>query len=109
MINSAAIAKDKAALAAEEGKLKKLLASIKKLFAKEFLWVLVVLLLGIPLALILTYLVNAYANENIMHMITKLLEGKPVFIGAYAVSLAGIYFTRSVVGAINLMANKPTS
>ena len=42
-----------------------------------------------------------------MEMINKLLNGKPLFIGAYAVSLAGIYFTRTVVGAINLMANKP--
>lgn len=108
-MNSATLAKDKAALAKEEGKLKKLLAAIKKLFAKEFLWVLVVLLLGLPLALTITYVVETYGSEDIINMIKKILEGKPLFIGAYAVSLAGIYFTRTVVGAIKLMANKPKS
>ncbi|KJS05769.1 MAG: hypothetical protein VR77_01515 [Flavobacteriales bacterium BRH_c54] len=108
-MSSATIAKEKAALAQEEGKLKKLIATIKKFFAKEFLWVLFVLLLGLPIGLIITYIIETYSSEKIMEMINKLLNGKPLFIGAYAVSLAGIYFTRTVVGAINLMANKPKS
>ncbi|MBL1232860.1 MAG: hypothetical protein COA31_009080 [Flavobacteriales bacterium] len=108
-MSSATIAKEKAALAQEEGKLKKLIAAIKKFFAKEFLWVLFVLLLGLPIGLIITYIIETYGSEKIMEMINKLLNGKPLFIGAYAVSLAGIYFTRTVVGAINLMANKPKS
>lgn len=108
-MNSATIASQKAALAKEEGKLKKLLAAIKKLFAKEFLWVLFVLLLGLPLALIMTYITETYASEKILKMITKLLKDKPLFVAAYAVSLTGIYFTRTVVGAINLMTSKPKS
>ena len=73
-MSSATIAKEKAALAQEEGKLKKLIATIKKFFAKEFLWVLFVLLLGLPIGLIITYIIETYGSEKIMEMINKLLN-----------------------------------
>lgn len=108
-MNSATITNQKAALAKEEGKLKKMIVAIKIFFAKEFLWVLFVLLLGLPIGLIITYIIETYGTEKMMEIIDKLLNGKPLFIGSYAVSLAGIYFTRTVVGAINLMVVKPKS
>lgn len=108
-MNSKTLTSQKALLAKEEGKLKKLLVAIKKLFAKEFLWVLLVLLLGLPLALIITYILETYASEQILEMTTKILKDKPLFMGAYLLSLVGIYFTRTVVGAIHLLTNKPKS
>lgn len=101
--------KEVAAFKEGEGKLKKLFASIKKLISKEFLWVLVVLLLGLPLALILTYLFETHASEEMLVMTKKILEGNPLFIGAYMICLGGIYFTRMVVGAIKTATKKPAS
>ena len=103
---SGVIAKEQAALTQEAGKLKKLFAAIKKFFAKEFLWVLFVLLFGLPSALIITYVLETYCSEKLLAVINELLQGKPTFVGAYALSLAGIYFTRTVVGAIKTMVTK---
>lgn len=108
-MNSRTLTSQKALFVKEEGKLKKLLVAIKKLFAKEFLWVLLVLLLSLPLALIITYIIETYASEQILRMITEILKDKPLFMGVYLLSLVGIYFARTVVGAINLLTIKPKS
>jgi hypothetical protein len=106
---SVALAKKKAALIKDEGKLMKLFKVIKKLFAKEFLWILLILLLALPIALIITYVLEAYGPEVFLITINKLLEGKPIFIVAYGVSIAGIYFSRIVLGAIKTLTNKSIS
>jgi len=106
---SAMLTADKATLTKGEGKMKKLFASIKKLFAKEFLWMLFILLLGLPLALIASYLTETYASAKILTEIDKLLGEYSLFDGFYLLSLVGIYFTRVVVGAIKTMINKPKS
>lgn len=103
------LANDKAELAKGEAKFKKIIASIKKLFAKGFLIILIILLLGIPLALIITYTIQTYCSEKTIEVITKLLNGKPLFVYAYALSIAGIYFIRIVVGAIKTLSKKTKS
>lgn len=106
---SAVLEKEQAALTAAEGKLKKLLAAVKKFFSKEFLWVLLILLMGLPLALIMTYVLETYASEEVLSALTTLLEDSPLYIGCYVTSLGGIYFTRMVVGAIKTLITKPES
>jgi hypothetical protein len=98
--------KDQAALMKEEGKLKKFFVAVKKFFAKEFLWVVFVVLLGLPLALILNYLLKTFGSIEVLRVVDELLDEKPQFVGCYAISCSGIYFTRAVIGAINLMVNQ---
>ena len=99
-------AKGKEALAAEEGKLKKLLKAVKKIIAKEFLWVLFILLISIPLALALKYIVETYASAETITAIYEVLDGITLSVGCYAVSIAGFYFARMVVGAIKTLTEK---
>lgn len=103
---SAGVEKAKAAMAAEEAKLKKLLKAVKKFFAKEFLWVLFVLTLSVPLALIIEYIYQEYATENIKTTVVEILDKNPPLLGAYVLSIAGIYFTRTTVGAIKTLTKK---
>ena len=98
---STSLAKEKAALAGDVSKLQKLFAVVKKFFAKEFLWILFVLLFAVPLALIMEYVVKTFASDEDRKVITELLDGKiSLFVGCYAVAAAGIYFTRLVVNAM---------
>ena len=103
---SESVAKGKEALAAEEGKLMKLLKAVKKIVAKEFLWVLFIALMSIPLALIMKYLVETYASGKTIAAICEALDGITLAVGCYAVSIAGFYFARTVVGAIKTLTEK---
>lgn len=100
------LAQEKANLAKDEGIIKKLFASIQKLFAKEFLWVVFVLILGLPLGLTITYLIQHLASLQIKNAILEIIHHKPLFIACYVFSLVGIYFTRTVIGAIDMMVHK---
>lgn len=93
-----------AALKSEEGKLKKVFAAIKNFFAKEFLWLLFILILAIPIAFITEYIFNNYAPKSAD--IKQNLNGQSIFVAAYIVSIAGCYFTRIIVGAIQTLASK---
>ena len=77
-----------------------------KFFAKEFLWVLMVLLLSIPLALILRYAYCEIAPNEVEITVDEMLNGNSLLIAAYGVSIAGIYFTRTTVGAIKTLTKK---
>ena len=103
---SGALSKRKAALAAEEGKLKKLLKLLKKIMAKEFLWVLFILLMSIPLSLILKHLINTYASCDLIEYVYDVLEGDYLLESSYIVSVAGFYFSRTLIGAINTLTEK---
>ena len=100
---SDAVAKGKEALAAEEGKLKKFLEAVKKLFAKEFLWVLFVALVSLPLALALEYIIVTYVSEENIERICEALDGYSLFMGCYGISIVGFYFTRTIIGAIKTL------
>jgi len=110
---SGALAKEKAAAAKEVGKLKKLLASIKKFFAKEFLWILFVALSALPIAFIMEYILETYIPEEIAIKIKENLKenlkDKSLLTGTYILSVAGIYFTRAIIGAIAVTVKKPES
>lgn len=103
---SGTLADAKATMAAEEGKLKKLLKAIKKVMAKEFLWVLLVLILAIPLAFIFMYILDEYASGKTVEYICEILGEIPLFMGCYLLSIAGIYFARMTNGAIKTLTEK---
>lgn len=103
---SGVLAKEQAALAKQVGTITKLFLAIKKILAKEFLWILFATVLSLPLALIITYLLKKYAPSTLLDLILQLLPGIPLFIDAFALSIAGIYFTRTVVGAIQTLTKK---
>lgn len=96
----------------DSGKLKKLYATIKKAVAKEFLWILLVLGISIPLALILQYIIsldakilNAKIAEDLQDLENIIAPNQPAFWVLYTITVAGIYFTRMVVGAIKTQLN----
>jgi sorbitol-specific phosphotransferase system component IIC len=104
---STTLKKEQAYLQEEAGKLKKAFEAIKKFFSKEFLWVLGVFLLALPLALTLTYLVENYTSKSFQNAILTNLKGNSLFYGAYLFSIAGIYLSRMVSGAIYNLTNTP--
>ncbi len=93
-------------LETEEGKWTKLYAAIKKIIAKEFLWALVSIILALPLAAVTVYLLNNYGSKELYTVITGFLEEQEFYTAAYVVNLAGIYFSRMVIGAIKTLTNK---
>jgi len=105
---SIALAKPMGGIELDESKWKKLFGVLKKFFAKEFLWAMFTLLLALPLASITVYLFNTYAGPETQGAITEILNGNPLYAGAYIVNLAGIYFSRTVVGAIKTLTTKKT-
>ena len=100
------LGKEQAALTKEVGKLKKIFDAIKKFLAKEFLWVLLALIIGLPVALVITYVINNYAPEELKTIVDNYLNGKPTLVGAYALSLVGIYFARTLAGVLKTLGGK---
>ncbi len=89
------------------GALKKLVASIKKAVAKEFLSVLLIMAISIPLALALQYIISADAQlleaeriKDLEEITAILTPNQPPFRVLYALCVAGIYFSRLVTGAL---------
>ncbi|WP_417591673.1 hypothetical protein [Owenweeksia hongkongensis] len=76
---------------------------IVKFVAKEFLWVFVILLVGIPLAFVFVYVIEAYSSHGIKAELSGLSDKLPLIFVAYVYSVLGVYFTRMVVSAINTM------
>ncbi|WP_417873735.1 hypothetical protein [Xanthomarina gelatinilytica] len=81
----------------------KVIGVIVKFFAKEFLWVFGILLIGIPLAFVFVYVIDAYSEDSIKTELYGLTDKIPLILIAYIYSVLGVYFTRMVVSAINTM------
>ncbi len=106
---------------AEAGKLKKIAAALQKIISKEFLWMLFVLMISIPIALIGMYIIHfctdivgegttivpqevAAEFEEVASIISK---KHPTFMVLYGITVLGIYFSRMVIAAIKTqLANK---
>ena len=101
------VAKEQAALKKEGGKLMKFLTMVKKFISKEFLWVLYVLLLALPLGYVLMQLFFKLPTD-IRSQIIEWLNTVPLYILTYALAIIGVYFTRMVIGAIKTLT-KPKS
>lgn len=106
---SATLAQEKANLAKDTGMVKKFLKTIQKFFAKEFLWVLFLLILGLPMGLVVTFMIQHFASPQVFQVIQAIIKDTPLFIASYLFSLVGFYFTRTIIGAIEMMVNKSKS
>ena len=94
------------------GKAKKIIKVVKKAISKELLWLLFVLIISIPIALIIAYVVSSEAEilnkqlsrdlEDISEIIT---HQRPAFTLIYTICVVGIYFSRMVVNAIKTLVN----
>lgn len=102
------IAQAQAALAKEEGKLKKLLKAVKKAMSKEFLWILIILIAGLPVAVIISGIVTKYDPSFTMLKadLGNVVAGYPDFMLAYLIGIAGIYFSRTTAGAVSTLLKK---
>lgn len=103
---STAHPQEKATLEKDTGILIKIFTAIQKLIAKEFLWIILILGLGLPTGLIFSYVIQFFASEEVLLVIQQILKDIPLFIPCYILSLIGIYFTRTVLAAIKLLVNK---
>ncbi|HIB47315.1 MAG TPA: hypothetical protein EYN07_07990 [Flavobacteriaceae bacterium] len=102
---SGILAKEKAALAKEEGKLTKFLKAVQKFMAKEFLWVLLAVVLAFPLAYLIDYVLQNYMYE-VYGDLKIYMNDRPVLLATYLIAIAGIYFARAVAGSIALALKK---
>jgi len=91
----------------ESGKIKKIFATIKKVISKEFLWGLFVLIVSIPVALIMEYIISVDAHilstkisQEIEEVSGIITTKRPMFRVLYGISVVGIYFSRMVVVAV---------
>ncbi|MDO5968955.1 hypothetical protein Q4Q35_03970 [Flavivirga aquimarina] len=93
---------------AEAGKLKKILEAVKKALSKELLWVLFIVLLGIPVTLIVAYLISLTSIDlsGVFSIITEDLY--PSFVVLYIACVIGIYFSRIVALAIKTQLESKT-
>lgn len=94
---------------AEEGKLAKLAKALKKFVSKEFLWVLFVIVLALPLTLMTSYIIKKYAYEDAMKIVNIISEGSSLFVVNLFINMAGIYLARAVAGALETLSLKPKS
>ncbi len=105
---SVASAGDTKKLKADAGKLKKILAAVKKALSKELLWSLFVALLAVPVTFILAYLIDISAID--LTEVFDIITGNryPPFVVLYIISVLGIYFSRIVATAIKTQLESKT-
>ncbi len=94
----------------------KLVGVIKKTLAKEFLSLLVILILAFPIALLITYVTAYFAKGETNVIFEGLLSdsasnssvdgGKYSFIIIYIISAVGLYFVRMILGSIKVLVKK---
>ena len=89
------------------GKAQKIVKAVKKIASKELLWLLFVLLISIPTALVISYVISSDAhilNEEVYRDIEEVSEiithEQPLFRVVFGICVVGLYFSRMVVSAI---------
>ena len=103
---SQTIASAEAAAKKDEGKFLKFLKAVKKFISKEFLWVLFVLLLAMPVTAIAYYLIHKILSPAEIQELENALKNRPLYQVLYLLSIAGIYFSRAVIGALKGLTAK---
>ncbi|MDN3643607.1 hypothetical protein QWY87_12895 [Lutimonas halocynthiae] len=103
---SGILATEKEALTKEQGKLMKFFAALKKFLAKEFLWVVFVAILALPLAELFKAILDNY-SPSFKAYIAGLMHSTELFLPTYVLSAAGIYFIRAIIGSIKTLVKKP--
>jgi hypothetical protein len=97
------------AMQAQEGMLLKIFKALKKFISKEFLWVLFVILLALPLTLMTHYFIKKHVYEEAMKIVDAISKGASLFTVNLFVNMAGIYLARAVSGALETLSSKPKS
>ncbi len=87
-------------LKAEEGKLKKIIAAIKKALSKELLWGLCIAIVSIPMALVVSYVIYTYASQEVLEVFQIIAGDEPTFVTIYIICVIGIYISRIIATAI---------
>lgn len=94
---------------AKEGMLMKLIKALKKLISKEFLWVLFVIVLALPLTLMTHYFIKKHAYTDAMKIVDVISKGSSLFTVNLFLNMAGIYLVRAVAGALENLSVKAKS
>ena len=92
----------------------KIITAVQKALAKEFLALLLVLILAFPVALLITYVTAYFALGDTSVIFESLLSddtnesgaGEYSFVILYFISAIGLYFVRLILGSIKVMVNK---
>lgn len=79
---------------------------MKKFFAKEFLWLLLTIVLAVPLSFLWLAGLDIISTNQSFGEDEKVFVIE-LFLIAYAFSFAGIYLIRFVVGAIKAISLQP--
>ena len=87
---------------ADESKLLKIFKAIKKFVAKEFLLILIIVIVSIPLAYMLELELTKKAPD-LMEALLKTFQGSGSFMILYTLCVAGLYFSRVVLGALQTL------
>ncbi|GAA3591227.1 hypothetical protein Q4Q39_15865 [Flavivirga amylovorans] len=98
---------DVKSIKAESGTIKKMFTAVKKAVSKEFLWILFIMAISIPIALVISYIIRSEAeilSESVSQEIEEVSEiitsQQPLFRVVYGICALGIYFSRMVMTAI---------
>lgn len=96
------------ALAAEDSKLMKIVKAIKKAVAKEFVWIVLIVILAFPLAYMLEKDLEQRAPA-FLSALQNAFKGTGTFMILYVICAAGLYFSRMVMGAIRTIVKSKST
>lgn len=96
-------------MAKKEATLVKIFKAIKKFISKEFLWILFVLLLALPLTLMTHYFIKKYIYEDAVELVAMISDEISLFTANLILNVTGIYLTRAVAGALKTINLSPKS
>jgi len=99
-MSSSAIPMNEKKIKAEEGKLKKIIAAVKKVLSKELLWGLFIAIVSIPIALIISYGIHTYGSKEVLEIFKIIAGSQPTFMVIYIICIIGIYVSRIIATAI---------
>lgn len=96
-------------LAAEEGKLMKFIKAVVKLISKEFLLLLLIVIISFPIAYIIEFFLGK-TTIKLELVIHKIYPTITAYMAIYIGACLGLYFARLVTGAIlTLLKSKTTT
>ncbi|MEO0472514.1 MAG: hypothetical protein AAF206_23025 [Bacteroidota bacterium] len=75
---------------------------MKKIIAREFLWLLVVLMLAVPISRAAMALITHFSNDLALDSLVKVSATSAI---TYIFSLLGIYLSRGVVIALKVLSS----
>lgn len=96
----------------EVSNLQKTITSVQKLLAKEVLFFFIIVVLAIPAAFLLAYVLAAFNQEDTVEVFEHIVGnshkggGKGSFAVLYVISLIGLYFAKLIFQAVKVLTKK---